>query len=85
MLQTAPNAQSAGALQVALHMLTPQANGKHESTAGVTQVPAPSQVERAVNVLPGVGQVGSLQLVPDAYFWQAPPAHLPLLPQVAAP
>ena len=43
------------------------------------QVPAPSQVA------PPVGQVAAAQDVPWAYFWQAPPAHLPLVPQLAAP
>lgn len=83
LMQTAPSAQSAGAAQVPLQAATPHANGKHEVLPGVTQVPLPSQVDRPVKV--DVMHVGSLQLVPEPYLWQAPAAHLPLVPQLAAP
>ena len=52
---------------------------------GLTQVPAPSQAAPAVNVVPPDGQVAATQDVPWVYFWQAPAAHLPLVPQLAAP
>lgn len=38
-----------------------------------------------MNVVAPVGQVAATQDVPWAYFWQAPPAHLPLVPQLVAP
>jgi hypothetical protein len=50
---------------------------------GVVHTPLPSHVDRPVNV--AVLQVGSLQLIPAAYFWHAPAAHLPLVPQLADP
>jgi hypothetical protein len=48
-------------------------------------VPAPSQVEAPVKVTDPVGQVAAEQVVPLAYFWQAPAWHFPLVPQVAVP
>jgi len=57
----------------------------HDVAAGLTQVPAPSQLAPAVNVVPPAGQVAARHDVPWAYFWQAPAAHLPLVPQLAAP
>ena len=51
----------------------------------MTHVPAPSQLALAVNVVPPVGQVAATHDVPWAYLWQAPAAHLPLVPQLAAP
>ena len=48
LLQVANGAQSALLAQVALQALVPQANGKQEEDAGVTHVPAPSQVEPGV-------------------------------------
>ena len=38
-----------------------------------------------MKVAPPVGQVAARQDVPCAYFWQAPPAQRPLVPQLAAP
>jgi hypothetical protein len=51
----------------------------------LTHVPAPSQLAPAVKVVPPVGQVAATQDVPWAYFWQAPAAHLPLVPQLGPP
>ena len=51
----------------------------------MTQVPAPSQLAPAVKVVPAVGQVAIAHDVPWTYLWQAPAAHLPLVPQLAAP
>jgi hypothetical protein len=51
----------------------------------LTQVPAPSQVAPAVNVVPPAGQVAAAHEVPRAYFWQAPAAHLPFSSQLPAP
>ena len=47
-VHTAGASQSASAEQLALHTDAPQLNGKHEVEAGVTQVPAPSQVDPGV-------------------------------------
>jgi hypothetical protein len=38
-----------------------------------------------VNVVPAVGQLAAAHEVPWAYFWHAPAAHRPLVPQLAAP
>jgi hypothetical protein len=62
----------------------PQLLGKHVPAAGVEQWPAPSHVDCAVVVVVPGGQVGSLHLVPETYFWQAPPAQRPLVPQLGA-
>jgi hypothetical protein len=72
LLQTAGGAQSASAAQVALQTCAPQRNGKHELAVGVTQLPAPSQVDPGVNVVSPIAQVASWQGVPWRYFWQAP-------------
>ncbi len=84
-VQTAGAAQSAFEVHVALQAAAPQVKGAHDVAAGLTQVPAPSQLAPAVNVAPPVGQVAARHEVPWTYFWQAPPAHLPLVPQLAAP
>jgi hypothetical protein len=85
LLQVANGAQSALVAQVPLQALAPQANGKHELAAGVTQVPAPSQVDPGVKVVPLVGQVALEQAVPWTYFSHAPEAHFPSVPQPGAP
>jgi hypothetical protein len=64
--QTAGGAQSASAVHELLHTETPQRNGKQELEAGVTQAPAPSQVDPGVKLVPV--QPASLQGVPRAYF-----------------
>jgi hypothetical protein len=51
----------------------------------VLHFPAPSQVDWPVNVVVAAGHVESLHLTPAPYFWHAPAAHRPLLPQLAAP
>jgi hypothetical protein len=81
-VQTAGVWQSASAAQLALHASAPQRNGKHELAGGVTQAPAPSQVEPGVKVV--LGQLGSPHDVPCANFWHAPAAHMPFVPQLAA-
>jgi hypothetical protein len=83
LLQTAGGAQSASAVQALLQTEEPQRNGKHELEAGVTQAPAPSQVEPGVKVVPR--QLAPLQGVLRPYFWQAPASHLPSVPQLAGP
>jgi hypothetical protein len=72
LLQVANGAQSVFVAQVALQAMVPQANGKQELAVGVTQVPAPSQVEPGVKVVPLAGQVAAAQAVPCWYFSQAP-------------
>jgi hypothetical protein len=85
-LQTAGEAQSASEAQEFLQTLTPHWNGKQGPGAGVTQVPAPSQVEAAVNTVVPTGQLEPMQVVPCRYFWQAPlPSHFPSVPQEVAP
>ena len=63
-LQTPGGAQSASAVHEDLHTAAPQRNGKHDVAAGVTQVPAPSQVAPGVNVVVFTGQVAMLHGVP---------------------
>ncbi len=63
-MQEAGIAQSPSAEQVALQALTPQPKGKQDEEAGMTQVPAPSQVPPGVNVVPLAGQVAPSQAVP---------------------
>jgi hypothetical protein len=76
--------QSSSVVQLALHAEAPQRNGKHEVAPGVTQAPAPSHVEPGVKVVVVGGQLGSPQGVPCANFWQAPAAHMPFVPHIAA-
>lgn len=83
-VQTAGASQSPSPAQVALQAAAPQVNGKHDVAAGVTQAPAPSHVAPGVKVVLDVGQLGPAHGVPWAYFWQAPAAHIPFVPQVEA-
>jgi hypothetical protein len=86
LLQTAGEAQSASETQEFLQTLTPHWYGKHGPEPGVTHLPAPSQVEAAVNTVVPPGQLEPTQVVPCKYFWQLPaPSHLPSVPQEAAP
>jgi hypothetical protein len=48
-------------------------------------LPAPSQADWAVDVIVPAGHVASLHFVPAAYFWHAPAAQRPFVPQLAAP
>ena len=84
-MHTAGDAQSSFDVQAFRQTLVPHWYGKQEMVAGVTQVPAPSQVEAPVDIVVPDGQTGSLQEVPSPYFWQAPASHLPLVPQLACP
>jgi hypothetical protein len=78
-------AQSAFAVHVDLHTAAPHAKGVQAVTAGVRQAPAPSHVDWPVKFTVPAGHVESLHFVPAAYFWQAPAAQRPLLPQLAGP
>jgi hypothetical protein len=84
-VHTFPPEQSASAVQVALQAAVPHLYGTHDIEAGVTQLPTPSQAAPGMKLAVPVGQVAALHGVPAAYFWQPPPSHLPLLPQVGAP
>jgi hypothetical protein len=84
-LQEAGAAQSASAMQLVLQAAVPQANGAQEVDIGLTQAPAPSQLDAGVKVVPVAGQVAAAQGVPIPYFWQAPAWHLPLVPQLVLP
>ena len=85
LVQTLPAEQSASAVQVALQAAAPHLKGTHDNDVGVTQLPAPSQVARGVKSVLFAGQEGSWHDFPAGYFWQAPPSHLPLVPQLAPP
>jgi hypothetical protein len=85
LMQTAGDTQSALAVQPVLQTAVPHRNGAQDDPAGVTHLPAPSQVEVGVKAVVPVGQLEPLHCVPAAYLWQAPAAHLPLLPQLALP
>jgi len=64
LLQTPGGAQSASAVHVDLQAATPQRKGKQVIAAGVTQVPAPSQLPAGVRVAVPVGQLADRQGVP---------------------
>jgi hypothetical protein len=66
LMQTAGEAQSASAVHVPLQASVPQRYGKQEVAPGVTQAPAPSQLEIPVNSVDAAGQVGARQVVPAA-------------------
>jgi hypothetical protein len=59
-------AQSASAVQVDLHAAVPQRKGKQVFAAGVTHVPAPSQLEAGVSVAVPIGQFAAWHGVPWA-------------------
>jgi hypothetical protein len=87
-VQTAGAAQSAAdvaVVQLPLQAAPPHLNEPHEAAAGVVQVPAPSQVDAAVDVFVAALQLGPLHTVPFAYLWQIPAWHLPVVPQVSWP
>jgi hypothetical protein len=87
-LHTAGTAQSAAVVagvQLVLHAVAPHLNEPQDIAAGVVHVPAPSQVAAAVDRFVAAAHVGALQTVPDAYFWQTPAWHLPVVPHEALP
>lgn len=70
-LQTLGVTQSAAvvaAVQLVLHVEPPHLNVPHDIAAGVTQAPAPSQVEAAVDVFVAALQDIPLHTVPLEYF-----------------
>jgi hypothetical protein len=84
-VHTAGGAQSASAVQAALHTVPPHLNGKHELDCGVTHAPAPSHEDTGVNAVVCAGHVESLHDVPAWYCWHVPAWHLPFVPQEPAP
>jgi len=76
---TAGGRQSASEVHVNLQASLPQRYGKQGEVVGVTQAPAPSQEDTAVNRLDVVGHVAGLHSVPEGHFWHAPASHLPLV------
>ena len=66
LMQTAGKEQSAFAVHVPLQALAPHRYGKQEVAPGVTQAPAPSQLEMPVNSVEAAGQDGARQVVPAA-------------------
>jgi hypothetical protein len=67
-VHTAGGSQSALAAQAARQAEAPHSKGEHELVPGVTQAPAPSQVEAGVNVAVPAGQLAAPQGVPCEYF-----------------
>lgn len=67
-VHTAGGAQSALAEQAARQAEAPHWKGAQELAPGVTQAPAPSQVEAGVNVAVPAGQLAAPQGVPCGYF-----------------
>jgi hypothetical protein len=65
LLQTAGDWQSAFEVQEFLQMLTPHWYGKQGVLFGVTQFPAPSQLEAPVKVDVPPGQLDPTHVVPD--------------------
>jgi hypothetical protein len=84
-LHEAGDLQSASAVQLVLQALAPHPKGAQDVDIGVTQAPAPSQLEAGVKVVPAAGQLAPAQGVPCTYFWQLPAWHLPLVPQLGPP
>lgn len=84
-LQSAGGMQSTLLAQVVLHAVVAHLNGKQAVGAGVTQAPAPSQLDAGVEAIVAVAQTAPLQVVPLPYCWQKPAWHLPFVPQLAAP
>lgn len=86
-LQNRPAAQLASVLQVVRHMFVDVLHtNPSQETAGLAQVPAEQLPAPVTEVDVAEAHTAVEQLVPSAYFWQAPaPSHLPLVPQLAAP
>jgi hypothetical protein len=63
---TLGDAQSASAVQVDLHAAVPHLNGAQDVAGGVTQLPAPSQLDAGVSVTPPAGQLAAPHGVPCA-------------------
>jgi hypothetical protein len=77
-------AQSLVAAHVVLQAPVPHAYGAHDMLVGVTQALLVLHVAAGVSVVPV--QTAATQVVPDAYFRQAPlPLQEPSVPQVAMP
>jgi hypothetical protein len=55
-------------VHVALHAAAPHLYGAHEVEAGITHVPAPSQVEAGMKVLEPAEQLASAQGAPCGYL-----------------
>jgi hypothetical protein len=68
LMQTAGRLQSLLLVQAILQAFVPQTYGEQDAAAGLTQVPAPSQVDAPVKVTEPLGQVAVAQVVPLAYF-----------------
>lgn len=63
-----------------LHALLTQAEGVQSMSAGVTQLPWPSHWDPGVCEA-ALEQLAALQILPLAVLAQAPPTHLPVMPQ----
>ena len=64
------------------HAFVPHVKGKQGFAAGVTHVPAPSQVDSGVACCVADGQLAARHAVPEPHFWQAPASHFPFVPHV---
>jgi hypothetical protein len=79
-----PTSQSALVVHVVAQAPFAQRNGLQFWMPGGLQVPSPSHVPAVFRRLPE--QVGALQTVSRAYFWQPPrPSHSPFWPHIDAP
>ena len=83
-MQTAGDWHLLSAVHDGRHASVPQVNGKQAFAAGVTHVPAPSQVDSGVACWVADGQVAARHAVPETHLWQAPASHLPFVPHVDA-
>jgi len=81
-----PGAQSLFVAQAVLQDVPLHMYGAQAEVVAAWQFPFPSQLRAEVRVEPLVGQEAVTQVVPAAYFWQAPlPSQTPSVPQVEAP
>jgi hypothetical protein len=67
-MHTAGGWHSLLVVQIGRHAFAPQMNGKQAFAAGVTQVPAPSQVDSGVACWVVVGHVAAAHGVPELHF-----------------
>jgi len=80
--QVVGDRQSLSVAQATRQLLLRQVKVPQDTTAGVTQLPMPSQVDAGVRD-EMFTQLAALQVVPLATYAQVPHQHAPVVPQVA--
>ena len=80
--QAWPPAHCADVVQLVKHAVVSQVKGAHAAVTPDAQVPAPLQVAAEVSLPPE--HEAAVQTVPEGQRSQAPPEHLPSVPQVEA-